>query len=412
MWSVIKFGAIAIVVYLAMSNFCLLAGESDVRAPSDQRQSEFAVDLYKKLNQSGSNIVASPTGIYSAIGLVLEGAKADCRKQMLSVMKLPQDTVDVGELLSQFESKIRRLKRDGVEISLVSSVWPQAGYPISRAYQESLQKYFNSSILPLDFEKQPIESAKIINEWVNQNTNGKITNIIVPEQLGPQTKMLTLNAVSFKADWAHGFDPEQTQAAPFFVKPDSSVMWPAMRCVGKFKHYRNSEYQAVELPYVGAELSMTFLVPNETNSLKTLEDNLSPDTFKLLTEQMYITDLELQIPRFDVTNSINLVDTLVRMGMSDAFDSAKADFTGISERKNGGLYISGACQKIRIEVSETGTSAFAATSTSVSDSARSSEPAPVVLKVDRPFIFVVKDSVTGIILFIGRLADPGFTNSL
>ena len=389
----------------ASGNCCLSQPPRDFEQPG-LANIEFSIELYKKRCVAEGNVALSPVGISGSLAIALLGARAETQRQMIDVLKIQSDASGLNNLLSAFRTGMEGLTHQGIQTNFASSLWTLKGYEIETSFLDSVKTVFNEPVNTLDFKNKPSESAEIINEWVNGKTQGKIPTIITPEQISPQMKMIILNAVFFRGKWAHRFEEGLTATAPFYAKPDLTLQMKAMKNSGQYKYARNGLCQAVELPYEGARLSMIALIPNDINGIKELDDKLSADVFTGLRKQMSPTEVTLVFPGFVVDHSTNLSEILVKMGMTDAFDSGRADFSGISKTNNGNLYISNAFQKVSLEVSEEGTSAAAASSVSIADSAGAVQPATIEVKADRPFVYLILDNQTGAVLFIGRLSDP------
>lgn len=389
----------------ACSNCCLSQPPKDFEQPG-LANIEFSIELYRRLCGAEGNVALSPVGLSGSLAIAVLGARGETQRQMTDVLKVRSDTSGLNTLFSAFRSGMEGLTHKGIQTNFASSLWTLKGYEIETSFVDSVKTVFNEPVNPLDFKNKPSESVEIINNWVNGKTQGKMPAIITPEQITPQMKMMILSALFFRGNWSHRFDEGLTATAPFYAKPDLTLQMKAMKNSGQYKYARNDLCQAVELPYEGARLSMIALIPNDINGINDLDNKLSADMFTGLRKQMSPTEVSLVFPGFVVDHSTNLSEILVKMGMTDAFEADRADFSGISKSSNGNLYISNAFQKVCLEVSEEGTSAAAVSSVSMSDSAGSGQPSITEVKADRPFVYLILDNLTGAVLFIGRLSDP------
>ena len=395
----------------ACSNCCLSQPPKDSERPG-LANIEFSIELYKKRCGAEGNVALSPVGISGSLAVALLGARAETQRQMIDVLRVHKDVSGLSDLFSAFRNGMEGLTHDGLQTNFASSLWTLKGYEIESSFMDSVKGVFNEPVSPLDFRNQPSESADTINDWVNRKTEGKIQSIITPEQISPQMKMIILSAVFFRGNWVHRFEEGLTTTEPFYAKPDLTLQMKAMKNSGKFKYARNELCQALELPYEGSRLSMVALIPNDIGGINKLDETISADMFAGLRKQMTPTEVSLVFPGFAMDYSTNLSETLAKMGMTDAFDSGRADFSGISKSNDGKLFISNAFQKTSLEVCEEGTSAAAASSVSISDSAVAVQAASTEVKADRPFVFLILDNQTGAVLFIGRVSDPTIKEAL
>ena len=402
---------VASIGMFACSNCCLSQSPKDSERPG-LANIEFSIELYKKSCGAEGNVALSPVGISGSLAVALLGARAETQRQMIDVLRVHKEVSGLSDLFLAFRGGIEGLTQEGIQTNVANSFWILKGYEIESSFIDSVKGVFNEPVSSLDFRYQPSESADTMNDWVNRKTQGKIQSIITPEQISTQMKMIILSAVFFRGNWVHRFEEGLTTTEPFYAKPEFTLQMKAMKNSGKFKYARNDLCQALELPYEGNRLSMVALIPNDISGINKLDETLSADMFAGLRKQMTPTEVSLVFPGFAMDYSTNLSETLATMGMTDAFDASKADFSGISKSNNGKLFISNAFQKVSMEVSEEGTSAAAASSVTISDSAGAVHPSTTVVRADRPFVFLIMDNKTGAVLFIGRLCDPTIKEAL
>lgn len=409
---VLKVFTVAFSVSLILASVSVGCKDSNGIDMLIRQQSDFALDLYKHLGNQEGNLCFSPYGISASLAMAMAGGKGQTRKQMSEILRFPAEDNSIGALFSSMSSRIDGLNSQGSEIVISNSLWPQIGYEIRPEYHDLLKNHFRVSTNSLDFSTKPLESARSINDWVFQQTGGRIKDIVSADTLNSSTKMLIMNAISFKGQWAVKFDTSLTEKAPFFITQKRSIETSMMETTADFRHFRNSVCQGIEIPYVGNELSMCVLLPDNPDGIKVIEDELSTTNLRAWKDQLKLSRVLLHFPKFELQQSTELSKPLVSMGMRDAFDAGLADFTGIAPASINGLYISSVIQNVRVEVNEEGTQASSTTASHVSDSLSAKAPEVTSFKVDRPFIFFIKDNVSGIILFMGRMTNPGNNSSL
>jgi serpin B len=263
-------------------------------------------------------------------------------------------------------------------------------------------QYYHTSITSVDYG-DPAAACKTINDWVAAKTNGKITDLLSPAAV-MGAKLTLVNAIYFKGNWINPFKTNATENAPFRTPAQETVTAPLMQQTSRFGYAEFPDLQVLELPYIGRDVSMVVLLPRDPDGLGTLEKKLTPQTLGTWTANLPEQQVKVFLPKFKSTTEFSLKDTLVAMGMSDAF-SLKADFSGMDGRTD--LYISGVVHKAFVDVNETGTEAAAATGITMMRSAlqRPSQPPPV-FRADHPFVFLIRDNHSGSILFLGRVTNP------
>jgi serpin B len=357
----------------------------------------FALKLFSQVSalQPDQNVFISPLSVAFALGMTYNGAAGATRTAMQKTLELDGLTVDqvnqsyrsVMDLLINLDSK--------VQFQLANSIWYRQGFSVEQSFIDLNKKYFDAQVSALDFGSPA--AIATMNQWVNDKTNGKIPGIV--DFIDPAEVMFLINAIYFKAAWADKFIPAETHDAPFQLLSGSTKQVPLMHRVGGFSQGGGPGLHAIDLPYSRGAFSMTVLVPNGNESVDALAARLDQGLWNSIATGLHGSDAELYLPRFKLEYSLKLNNALSALGMEIAFDGQQADFTGIN--KQGGLYISRVLHKSFVDVNEEGTEAAAATSVGV---IAISAPAPV--RIDRPFIFVVRERFSGTILFMGKIADP------
>ncbi len=390
------------------------AGDKSATAVDDNNA--FAVDIFGELCRKEGNLFISPYSISSALAMTYGGAGGETATQMKDVLKLSLPGNEVHRALSDIMQKLGRFGHEGkIRLMIANSIWPQEGYSFYSEFKELLKKYYSVNIFPVNF-KDPEKVRRMINDWVSENTNGLIMDMIPPGALDPLTVMVLVNAVYFKASWDAEFDPGRTEKADFHLNSGEAVKADMMNRSGKLRYADYRGCKVLELPYSEREMSMFIVLPSEkgTGILKKPQDLISGDFFRDMEQCMRYCRVDVSIPRFKLAYGVTLNAVLQSMGMTDAYDSNKADFTGMYDKAAAGgenLYISNVRHKAFVEVNEEGTEAAGVTSVEIK---RTSAPPPMEKKrflADRPFIFLIADNSTKSILFMGRIENPNIESS-
>ncbi|XP_041421191.1 serpin family B member 6 L homeolog isoform X2 [Xenopus laevis] len=369
----------------------------------------FAINFFAKLNESNKtgNIFVSPLSISSALAMVLLGAKGNTATQMSQVLKF--DKLDGAHC--NFQSLISEINKPGTNYLLrtANRLYGEKSYTFLEEFLGSTQKHYHADLRAVDFCKKAEESRGEINEWVAQKTEGKINDLLPVGAVDSLTRLVLVNAIYFKGNWANKFNPEHTHEMPFRLNKNETKPVQMMYKKAKFPMTYVGELftKVIEIPYVDNELSMIILLPDDINDgttgLEKLEKELTYEKFLQWTnpEMMDITEMELSLPKFKLEDDYDLESLLSKMGMSDAFDQGRADFSGMSGCND--LFLSKVVHKSFVEVNEEGTEAAAATA------------AVVMLRCARittrftcnhPFLFFIMHKQTRSILFFGRFSSP------
>lgn len=366
---------------------------------------DFAFALYGKLkdNDPNSNLFFSPYSISTTVSMTYAGARGETEKQMAKAMcfKLPKQNLYsvFGNLQKQL---IQEEKSRGYQILLANALWGQKGEPVLKEFLDLNKNYYGADFTLLDFKNETEKSRGIINRWVEEKTKEKIQGLIPPGGVSPDTALVLTNAIYFKGEWKTKFRWWKTRRKDFYVTEKDKVEVHLMHLEKDFKYYGDEKMQALELPYKGDELSMLVLLPREIEGIKELEDTFTVETLNTLLPKTWNAKVDVYLPKFKVTwGTFVLNNTLAALGMPDAFDSEKADFSGMNGKR--GFWISDVFHTAFIEVNEEGTEAAAATAVRMT---RGSAGVSAVFRADHPFIFIIKDNRTGSILFIGRVMNP------
>ena len=367
----------------------------------------FAIDLYQKLRTSSEgNIFFSPYSISTALAMTYAGARGDTEKQMTQVLHFSLDQKNLHPTFAELEQNLNQVQKKGnVNLCIANSLWPQKDYIFLKDYLSVLKQSYGTSVSPMDYKNAAEPARQAINKWVEGKTSEKIRDLIQPGVLDQLTRLVLVNAIYFKGNWAEQFKTSNTQNAPFFLLSGKSVQALLMNQKHKFRYTETDSEQVLELPYAGNQLSMLVILPKQKKGLPELEKRLNEGSIGRWNAALTEQEIVVFLPKFKMTSQFLLNQALVAMGMPDAFCD-KADFSGMDGRKD--LYISAAIHKAFVDVNEEGTEAAAATAV-VMRFLSAMPPQLEIFRADHPFIFLIRENVTGSILFIGRVMDP--TNS-
>ncbi|HIJ64310.1 MAG TPA: serpin family protein [Candidatus Hydrogenedentes bacterium] len=386
----------------ACSTSAVVAVERADIEPVVRGNSAFAFDLYSQLSDRDGNLFLSPFSISSALAMTYAGARGATAAEMAQVLHFARDQQDLdpvfGELLRQL-----RTESEGCEVHIANALWAQEGYAFLDTYLATGKTHYAAALNLVDYVKAAEAARKTINGWVEDETRGKIADLIPPGVLDAMTRLVLTNAIYFKGTWAQEFEQANTRDEDFWATAERSVKTPMMHHTGQFGYFENEDMQALELPYEGEALAMVVLLPRRRDGLRALEQSLTAEAFERWVNGLGRTEVIVSLPKFKMTSEFSLKDTLTSMGMPLAF-GMRADFSGMTG--NTELFISAVIHKAYVDVNEEGTEAAAATGVVMQLKSVAVQPQPKVFRADHPFVFVIRDNRTGSIVFAGRLADP------
>lgn len=370
-----------------------------------QGNTAFALELYSKLDRSG-NVFMSPYSISSALAMTYAGAREGTAAEMEKVLHFNQRQEGTHAAFAELQERLATAeKQGGIQLAVANSLWPQKGYPFLPEYLKQVQAAHDSTITPLDFQGDTEGARLTINDWVADKTQDKIRDLIARGGLDALTRLVLVNAIYFKGNWASPFKAVQTAPADFFVTPAAPVQVPLMVQARKYAYAEFDDCQVVKLPYAGNGLSMVVVLPKAKDGLAALEAQLTPERLAGWREALHEQQVCVYLPKFKLTwGATKLNDPLEALGMDASFDEETADFSGMDGRLNW-LYIGLVLHKAFVEVNEEGTEAAAATAGVMKE--RAMRPAaPPEFRADHPFLFLIQEEETGAILFLGRMANP------
>lgn len=385
------------------------ADPADAAVASDAIN-RFAGDLYPKLAAAApdANLVFSPASIAIALAMTRAGAVGTTASEMDDVLHIADPAVIHGAmnaLTAALESRTGSFPDGGgkpqdVTLAIANSVWAQAGVAFQQAFLDLLAGEYGAGLELTDFAADPDAARVAINEWVNDETMERIPELLSPGSLDPLTRLVLVNAVYLKAPWLYPFIETGTTPGPFSLPDGSTVDVDLMTLDESLPYARGDGWQAVELPYVGDELGLLVIVPDD--DLAAVEASVPEGLLEDVASALGAAHVQLRFPKFDIETSAELGGMLAELGMPTPFNPGIADFSGMTTEEQ--LYISAVVHQANMTVDEKGTEAAAATAVVMR---ATSAPVEVVeLVVDRPFVFALRDGGTGAVLFLGRITDP------
>lgn len=361
----------------------------------------FALELYRQLQATAGNLFFSPYSISSALAMACAGARENTRLQIGTALHFTEDDKALHAGFKQLRESLEEIgEESGVQMVVANSLWPQENYRLRRAFLNLVRKSYGVKITRVDYADEETARNKI-NDWVDEKTSGKITDLISPGVLDSLTRLVLVNAIYFKGTWEHTFTADQTFEEPFHAGSDETIPVPMMHQKNSFRYTEDEQVQVLELPYTGRDLSMLIFLPKTADGLPQLEAALNLENLARWQEALAETEVNVALPRFELSFPFRLDDALQTMGMTDAFTGA-ADFTGMEE--TGELYLGAVLHKAFIAVNEEGTEATAATAVIMQTKGISFMS--VDFTADHPFVFLIRDNRSGTLLFIGRLEKP------
>lgn len=374
---------------------------------------QFGIDLYRLLAAEAgeSNLVFSPASIVTALSMTYAGAAGVTAEEMAATLHFTSRGDALHQTFNSLDAAIesrswQKKNGDGTEVGVLietaNSLWGQDDTIFEQSFLDTLAANYGAGIRLVDFKTAAEQARQAINAWVAGETSDKIPELIPEGTLDELTRLVLVNAVYLDATWMMQFDPQLTTDGSFTTLSGTQVTVPMMAQAFSYPYARGDGWQAIQLPYVGGQVGMLVIVPDE-GRFSEIEDGLSGGLLDkavgALAEQ---GEVNLTMPKFEFRTQAGLNDALRELGMTTAFDSGTADFTGMTAEEP--LYISDVIHEAYIAVDEEGTEAAAATA--VVMRAAGMPVDPVRLTIDRPFLFALRDIETGALLFLGRVTDP------
>ncbi len=360
---------------------------------------EFACEIYTRFAATDGNVFLSPFSLSTALCMLHAGARGATREEIAWTLHLPAGGAGIDTLYRVLlESLDRGVSFGGYRLDVADGVWVQKDFAILPEFARTLTDDYHATSASADFRGAPETSRRAINAWVADHTSRKITELFPAGSISELTRLALVNAVYFTGRWSHAFDSRDTREEPFHVNDARTVTVPMMSLSDTLPFAGMNGFDIVELPYGAGDIVMDVIVPSSTNGLAQVEAALTADALAAWRARLHVQRIDLKLPRFTVRQHASLRGMLSAMGMPTVFTEA-ADLTGISEP--GGLAAQAVEHEAFVSVNEEGTEAAAATGVSVGVVS-----VPPSIVADRPFLFVIRDRVTGSVLFMGRVVEP------
>jgi serpin B len=392
-----------------------LAISAAARAPADPASAtlaagainDFGLELLRLATTGDENAVLSPASIALALAMARAGARGDTAAEMDAVLHdVASDdhaawlnALDLALAARSGTFKDRTGEDADVLLRIANAAFAQEDFPWQAAYLDALASRFGVGLRLVDYREDYEQARRLINAWVDDQTEQRIPELLDQGTLDNLTRLVLVNAIYLKAAWLAPFEEDATTDLPFVRLDGTRLNVATMRQAGHFPYAEGDGWRAVELPYVGDSLAMTIIVPDDLAAFEATVDQAAiGDVVAALEAQR----IDLSLPKFGIESKLELNEVLKAMGMRLAFDPDRADFSGITPVDD--LYVSGVIHQANIDVDEEGTEAAAATAVTMDVTSAPRET--IEFRIDRPFLFALRDLPTGAILFLGRVVEP------
>jgi serpin B len=361
----------------------------------------FGFDIFRLVMQESSdaeNVMISPLSISYALAMTMNGADGATRDSMMKALRYYNISLDeINNSYHDLTEKLMEVDKR-VLMEIANSVWVEERLRVKQAFIETLMEYFEAEAH--DFSVNDPGIVDVINGWIEDNTHGKIREMITPP-LSPDIAMLLINAIYFNGKWKYEFDEANTSDMPFYPEDGPEVNVPMMNQELNVKINSQAGFMMLELPYGQGNYVMDILLPKDGYTSPDIISMLNAEDWNSWIDDMYETSIDLYMPRFSYEYKVTLNDILSAMGMGIAFSPYDADFSNIAEQD---LFISKVLHQTFIETNEEGTEAAAAT---VVEIVFTSVPAgPLEIKLDKPFVYIIRETSTNSIVFMGKTGNP------
>ncbi len=362
-----------------------------------KENNKFAFDFFKEIanSETKSNYMVSPVSLSLALGMAYNGANCETKIAFDQVLNYNMSLLEVNQFNKNLINKLSS-NADGSILEIANSIWIKDDFPVKKEFINLNKDYYFAKVQNLDFNNPT--AVETINNWVSNKTHEKIPKII--DQINSRDRLFLINALYFNANWKYRFDVKNTQSNPFYKSETETVQVEMMTIKEKVNYFKNALFSSIILPYEKDKFSMVILLPNKNKSTKDIIVNLSAENWESWLNNFNPEEITVTIPKFKLEYKNKLNDELINMGLSVAFTDT-ADFSKISDIP---LLISSVLQKTFIDVNEKGTEAAAATSIGIGTTS-------IGLKsfyANKPFIYVIRENITGSICFIGRVGEPKY----
>jgi len=395
-----KLSFIVVMLLFTFSGF----SQNETQSKTVSSNTQFALKLYKQLADYRGDIFISPYSISSAMVMTYAGARGETEKQMQEVMGFgAQETVHSD--FCNLNKQLYNSRSENVKLSIANNVWVQKDLWLKNEFVQLTDSFYGANVKVADFKNDIVGACKDINEWVEQETEKMIKELLKPTQLTPTTRLVLVNAIYFKAEWKTKFDQSRTSKMKFVIDAINTQETDFMFQTSQNPYYQTDELQALSLAY-NDNFSMVILLPTDKLGLSAFEQSLTEEKLNNILSglQLSRTDIEVAIPKFEIKYSAELAEKLKNLGLTAPFGDF-ADFSGLTDKEE--LMIDEVIHQAVIKVSEEGTEAAGATAVVIREKSIS---IPIKFVADHPFMFLIRENSTGSILFLGRYAGPAIRN--
>ncbi len=414
-------GVLVVLLVLLLAVGCGKESTLTPRPPLDEVHREtvdhsnaLALKAYAELRDKPGNLVLSPYGVSLTLSMLLSGADGQTRDELLAVLGA---TAKQEPQLHNSQGELRRWltgeSAGGEQLEIAAAIFIQRDTDVLKNFLTSLETNYDSQANVVDFANQPATARKVINDWAAEKTHGMIDTVISPADISPQTSLVMASAVYFKGAWEHAFERSRTDRQPFYVTADKTIECDLMQQSEGFGYAHLDGIRVLVMPYRGYELSMAVILPDDKAGLSDVEERLDHETLSdwLAAADRRLIRVPVWLPKFRFESGHDLEPPLAKLGVTTAFDPAQADLSRIDGLRPtstgaGRLYVDKIWQQALIEVNEEGTEAAAVTGVKSAKSAELVQEDPPQFRADHPFLFVIRENQTGLILFVGRVLDP------
>ncbi len=364
---------------------------------------DFGVDLYRSLSSEPGDLFFSPVSISTAFGLARAGASGATAAEIDQVLNVPMGLKNANTAVRNIQDSLS-LNVQGRVLSVNNALWVQKDLALRPEYVDLIRKNYASRLNRVDYVIDPDGSRSAINNWVLKQTHGRVRELIQPSQITKDTRVQLINTAYFKAAWLAEFMPDETKPEDFFRRDGSKIKRPLMRQTGWFSIVAGENIQAISLGYYGNETEMVVMLPDSKDGLAALERRLSPSWLGGWLTKLANTqgrEVTLMLPKFKLEQRRELTEKLIGMGLKTAF-TVSADFTAMSAEQD--IKLESVVHQVYLDVDEKGSEAAAASDIGMAAAADAGPPPPPpkIFRADHPFIFLIRDKRTGVILFMGR----------
>jgi serpin B len=369
-----------------------------------QSVNQFAVEAFGPVARNHENVIFSPYSIFGALSMVLEGAAGLTAREMAAVLHRAYpdaaDSAALGKLAARLE---QAADTNGTRFAIANGLWVDRGVPLQPEFRQTLLDWYQAGPVALDLSRNPEGARREINAWTAEHTQGKIPQLFAPGAMDATTRLVLSSATYFKGKWQMPFRTSNTRPASFRLNGGASVETPFLNQSGKFGYTETASMQILEMRYTDGGLVFDVLLPKRPASIREIEKSMTAGSIAGWMSNLQVRTVDVALPKFRAESEFSLREVLAALGMPAAFNEA-ADFSRIDGRRD--LFLSQVLHRAFVDVGEEGTEAAAATGSMVNLISAIVPQQRAMFRADHPFVFLIRDTRGGTILFAGRLMHP------